>query len=67
MLILTIAEDLDKLLQNRCMAPITPLSELCRVMVMAVHVPIVLVITILSAEDRWAHRTCEMINVIFML
>lgn len=65
MLILAIAEDLNKLLENGRMASITSLRKLCGVVVMAVHLPIVLIVTILCAEHSWAYRAGEVIDVVF--
>jgi hypothetical protein len=50
MLVLSISENLNKLLQDGRLAPITPLGELGRIMVMAVNVSVMFVVAILSAE-----------------
>jgi hypothetical protein len=55
MLILSIAENLNKLLQNRRLTPIAPLGELCGIVVVTVNLSIMLVIAILGAKDRRAN------------
>jgi len=64
MLVLALPEDLNELLQNSGVAPIATLCELCRIVVVAVHTSIMLVVTVLGTKDSWTHRTCEMIYVI---
>lgn len=51
MLVLPIAENLHKLLEDSRLAAIAPLRELSGVMVVAVDVPIVLVVAVLGAKD----------------
>ena len=51
MLILTVSEYLDKLLENGRLAATTTLGVLRRIVVMAVDMSVVLVVAILSAED----------------
>lgn len=65
MLILTIAEDLNELLQNCCLTAIAPLRKLCRVMVVAVHLSIVLVVTVLRSKYCWADRACKVVDMVF--
>lgn len=67
MLILTIAEYFHKLLEDCCLAAIASLSELCRVMVVAVNLAIMLIIAVLGAKYRWTHRTGKMIYVILAI
>ncbi len=50
MLILSITEYLDELFENGGLAPITPLGELCGIMVVTIDLAIVLIITVLCAE-----------------
>lgn len=50
MLVLAVPEDLDELLQDGCLAAITALRKLGRIVIMAVNIPIVLIVTILGAE-----------------
>lgn len=66
-LVLPISEYLHKLLQNSRLTPITPLSELCRVMVVTVDLAIVLVVTILGAKYRRAHRAREVVDMVFLV
>lgn len=65
MLILPIAEDFDELLEDRRVAAIASLSELRRVMEMAVHLCLVLIIAVLGAKDCRADGAREMFNVVF--
>lgn len=67
MLILTVTENLDKLLKNRPLTSVTFLSKLGGVMVVAVDLPVVFVVAVLSAKDGRTKRTCEMVDVIFSL
>jgi hypothetical protein len=46
MLVLPIAEDFDELLQDRCLAAIAALSELGRVVVVAVDAAFVLIVAV---------------------
>ncbi len=46
MLVLAVPEDLDKLLEDGRLAAATPLGELCRVVVVAVDVAVVLVVAV---------------------
>ena len=64
-LVLSLPEDLNKLFQNRGVASIATLCELCRIVVVTIHMSIMLVVTVLGTKDCWAHRTGEMIYVIF--
>lgn len=64
MLVLPVAENLDKLFENGGMAAVTPLGELGRVMVVAVDVAIVLVVAVLRAKDGGAERTGEVLHVV---
>lgn len=66
-MVLTLPEYLNKLFQNRGVASITTLCELCRVVIVAIHMSIMLVVTVLGTKDCWAHRTSEMIYVIFVV
>lgn len=50
-LVLAIAKDLNKLLQDRVVATLTSLSKSCGVMVVTVHVALVLVVTVLCSEN----------------
>lgn len=63
-LVLAIAEYFNKLLQDGGVAAIALLSKLGRIMVTAVDVAIVLIVAILSAEDRRAQRTSEMVYMV---
>ena len=65
MLVLSIAEDFNKLLQDGILATMTALCKAGRVMVVAVDIPIVLVVAVLSAEYGRTHRAGEVLNVVF--
>lgn len=65
MLVLSITEDLDKLLKNCRLTSITFLCKLGGVVVVAINLSIVLVIAILGAKDGSTKRACEVVNVIF--
>lgn len=52
MLILSISEDLDKLLKNCRLTSVALLSKLGGVMIMAVNLSIVFVVAVLSTKDR---------------
>lgn len=67
MLIYTIAVDLDELLEDGCLAAITSLRELCRVVIMAIYLAFVLVVAILSAKDSRTNRTGEVVDVVFAI
>lgn len=53
-LVLAIAEDLDKLFQNSGLTAVAALGELGRVVEVTVHLALVFVVGILSTEDRRA-------------
>lgn len=67
MLILSIAEDFDELLQNCRVTAMTPLSELSGVMVMAIHLAFMLIVGVLSTKHCRTHGASEMFNVIFAI
>lgn len=50
-LVLSISEYLDKLLEDGRLAAIAPLSESCRVMIMAENVALMFVVAVLGAKD----------------
>jgi hypothetical protein len=63
-LILAVAEDLNKLFQDRSVTPMTSLCELCRVMVVAVNVSTVLVVAVGRAKHCRAEGAREVVYVI---
>lgn len=65
MLVLAIAENLDKLFEDGGLAAITSLCELGGVVIVTVDHTIMLIVAILCSERRWAHRASEMFDVIF--
>jgi hypothetical protein len=54
-LIGTISKDFNELLENSSLAAIATLRELRRVVVVAVHLAIMFVVTVLSAKDSRAN------------
>ena len=64
MLVLSVAENLDKLFEDGGMAAVTPLGELGRVVVVAIDVAIVLVVAVLRAKDGRAEGTGEVLHVV---
>lgn len=64
MLVDTIAEDLDELLQDGGLTSVALLREFGRIVVVAVDVAFVLVVRILSAKDGRADTAGEVLNVI---
>lgn len=66
-LILAIAEDFDKLLQDCCLATITFLRKLGRVMVMTVDAAFMLVVRVLRTENSWADATREVLDMVLAI
>jgi len=64
MLVLAVSVNLHELLEDRSLAAIASLRELRGVVVMAVDMAIVLVVTVLSAEDSGTKGACEVVDVI---
>jgi hypothetical protein len=67
MLILTIAENLHELLQNRCMTPVASLSKLGGIVEMAINPALMLIIRVLGAKNRWANGASEMLDVVLVV
>lgn len=67
MLILTVAEYLNELLKNCCLAAVTSLSKLRRVMVMTVDLTIVFVVAVLRSKYGRTHRAGEVVDVVFAI
>ena len=65
MLVLAIAINLNELLQNSCVAAIASLGKLCRVVVVAVNIAVMLVVAILGPEHSRAQTTCKMFHMVF--
>lgn len=66
-LIHTIAEDFDKLLENGGLATIALLSELGRVMIVAIDVAFVFVVAVRCTKDGRADTAGEVLNVVFAI
>lgn len=67
MLVLPIPEDLDKLLKNCRLTSVAFLSKLGGVVIMAVDLPIVLIVAVLSAKDGRAERARKMVDMVLPL
>lgn len=67
MLVLTVAEYLDELLENCCLAAIAALSELRRVVIMAIYVAIMLIVAVLRPENRGAECAREVVDMVFAI
>jgi len=65
MLVLSISEDLDELLQNRCLTAVTPLGKFGGVVVVTVDAALVFVVTVRGAENGRTHGTGKVLNVVF--
>jgi len=50
-LILAVSEDLDELLEDSCLATITPLCELSRIVIEAIYLAAILVVAIVCGKD----------------
>lgn len=67
MLVLTVAENLNKLLQNGCTTTIASLGELGRIVVVTIDLPFVFVVAVLRAKNCWANGTGEMFDVVLLV
>ena len=67
MLILSIAEDFDKLLQDGSVASVTTLGKLCRVVKVAVYLVFVLVIRVLRTKHCRAHGARKVLNMVLAI
>ena len=66
-LILAIAKNLHELFQYGGLTSNAPLSESCRVMIMAIHPTFVLVVAILRSKDCRTNRTSKMFDVVLAI
>jgi len=64
-LILPIAVYFHKLLENCCLAAIAALRKLCRIMVVAVNVTVVLIIAVLRTKYCGTQGAGKMVDVVF--
>lgn len=64
-LVLAVAEDFDKLLQYGRLAAAAALGKLGGVVVMAVHLPVMLVVAVLGSEDGRTERAGKVVDVVF--
>jgi hypothetical protein len=64
-LVLAVSKNLHKLLQNSSLTTAALLGELGRVMIMAIHVAVVLIVAVLGAKDGVAKRAGEVIDMVF--
>lgn len=67
MLVLSIPKDLDELLENGCLASVTPLRKSCRVVIVTVYISLVLIVAILCTEHCWTDGARKVLNVILAL
>jgi len=67
MLILTISEDFNKLLQNSVVATMASLGESSGIMVMTIYASIVFVVAVLCAEYCGTRRASEMLDMILTI
>ena len=67
MLVLSVSEDLDELLQDGGMATVALLRKLGGVVIVAVDISFMLVVAVLGPKDRRAKRTCKMVDVVFSI
>lgn len=65
MLILAVAKDFDKLLENCSLTAIAALSKLGRVMIVAVDFSVMFIVAVLGAEDGGADGASEMFDMVF--
>ncbi len=66
-LILSISENLDELLQNGSLAAVASLSELSGIVIVAVDLSFMFVVAILSPKNGWADRTGEVLDMVLAL
>jgi hypothetical protein len=64
-LILSATEYLHELFEDGGLTAITPLGEASRVVVMAVHPVVMLIVTVLGTKRCGAHGAGKVVNVIF--
>lgn len=67
MLILSVPEDFDKLLQYSCVASVAFLREPGRIVVVAIDASLMFVITVLRPKYCWTYRTRKVLDVILAL
>lgn len=65
-LISHVSVDLDELLQDRSAAPGALCRESCRVVVMAIDIPVVFVVRIMGTEKGRTYRAGEVFHVILL-
>ena len=64
MLILTVSEDFDELLEDGILAALAALRKFVRIVIMAVHVAFVLVIAVFGSELCRTDGACEMLDMV---
>jgi hypothetical protein len=67
MLVLAVAEDFNKLFENRRMTPVTPLGESGRIVIVTVYIAFMFVVGVLSTKDSWADGTGEVLDMVFAI
>ena len=63
MLILTVAEYLHELFEDRGLAPVATLCKSCRVVVVAINLPLMLVVIVFRTESCRADGACKVVDV----
>lgn len=67
MLVVTVAEDLDELLEDGGMTAIASLGELSRVVIVTIDIPFVLIIRVLGTKDGRTDGAGEMFDVVLAI
>lgn len=62
-----VAIDLDKLLENGSLTSGAFDGELCRVVIMTIHVTVVFIVRVVLSKDRRTYRASKVFNVIFAI
>lgn len=66
-LVLTIPEDLDKLLQYGGLTTAASLGELRRVVIVTIYLAVMFVIAVLSPKHRRAERAGEVVDMVLVI
>ena len=67
MLILAVSKNFNKLFQYGCLTSVASLSELRRIVIMAVDLIFVFIVAVLCAKDGRTHRAGEVLDVVFSI
>ena len=66
-LVLAIAENFNKLLQDGCLAPVASLGKLGGVVVMTIDLPLMLIIAVLGTKYCRAYGTSKVIDMVLVI